>query len=69
MNIDGALDNADWPKRTWDLFGTPDQIASDLYALGTTSEAFAARPMARSNPEEAAPVIAALQRIERSARG
>ena len=57
--VDGDLSNADWTKATWDLIGTPQQIA-DSFA-GQDPEHVATLPVMVRNPEQAAPVLAILR--------
>lgn len=50
-NIDADLENADWPKRTWDLpFQTEDQLQAWLDATGVTLEQFSRLPVYQARP-------------------
>lgn len=51
VNIDANLDNADWPKRTWDLpFQTEAQLQIWLDAKGMTLEQFSQLPVYQARP-------------------
>lgn len=61
--IDAAIDNADWPKRTWDLPDDPTQAAAILTMGNDDIEAIKRLPVIRWNPERAAPVLREARRL------
>ena len=41
LNLDADLDNADWPKRTWDLsINTVDELRAFLAFIGVSAAVF-----------------------------
>jgi hypothetical protein len=53
FNLDANQDNADWPKRTWDLdIHTVDELRAFLAFIGVSVEAFRTWPIYRWNVEK-----------------
>jgi len=52
VNLDEDPENADWPKRTWDLPTDMDEVRALLRAWGMTVEEFKRLPVYRWNVDK-----------------
>jgi hypothetical protein len=53
LNLDADLDNADWPKRTWDLgITTIDELRAYLASIGVSVAVFKTWPIHRWNVDK-----------------
>jgi hypothetical protein len=53
LHLDADQDNADWPKRTWDLgIDTVEELRAFLDSIGVSAEAFRTWPVYRWNVDK-----------------
>jgi hypothetical protein len=53
LNLDANQDNADWPKRTWDLdIHTVDDLRAFLAFIGVSADQFRRSPVYRWNEDK-----------------
>lgn len=64
LRPDDDAANADWPKRTWDFPGMTDEDVAQLF-VGQQGETFRQLQVMRWNPDKAAQVLAALEKLNR----